>query len=87
MRKDNREIVEEAGKKSKPDFNVKGEEMRGPIFFLPPAKDRGDQIYLPVIFRYQEFVFHGASVNSQPAAGSRRLGLIMMESSAIPMPR
>lgn len=66
--------------------------MRGPIFFFSyqnpvPAKDRGDRIYLPVNFRYQGFIFHGTSVNSQQAAGSRRLGLIMMESSAIPMPR
>lgn len=74
MRRDNREIVEEAeaGEKSKLDFNVKSE-TRGPAFFfyqnsvspipMTTAKDRGDQIYPPVAFRYQEFIFHGASFN------------------------
>lgn len=32
---------------------------------MTPAKDRGDQIYLPVVFRYQQFASHGAPVNSR----------------------
>lgn len=95
MRRDNREIVEEAeaGEKSKLDFNVKSE-TRGPAFFFirilyhhsndnSKGSRRSDLsssgLSLPRVHLPRRIV--------QPSEQQVPAGLIMTESSAIPMSR